>query len=109
MTGDGFGYKSLGAGVDDAGGPTFGERVGMIITETEAIEYLTNDGDLAVPCSRYGWSSSSCAPVAWEAASIIARELGEPLTFESLDYVMGLVVNDHDDIEYLLTNYGGES
>lgn len=35
-----------------------------------------------------------------------ARETGEPLTYASLDYAMGLVVNDHDDVAYIVNNYG---
>ncbi len=30
------------------------------------------------------------------------------MTLEDLDNTMGLVVNDHDDIEYMLREYGRE-
>lgn len=79
------------------------------MTRTEAIAYLTNngeDGHLRVPCSRYGRSTAECAPVAWRLAYLLARETGEAITVESLDYAMGLVVNDHDDVAYIIRNYG---
>jgi hypothetical protein len=79
----------------------------------EGIAYLTTDpdtgedtGGLYVPCSRYGRNSADCAPVAWRVAHLVARETGEEITTESLDYAMGLVVNDHDDVAYLIRNYG---
>lgn len=67
----------------------------------------SNDaGHLAVPCSRYGSTSAQCAPVAWRLAYIIARESGEDVTTELLDHSMSLVVNDHDDVAYMLKEYG---
>lgn len=78
------------------------------MTREEAIAYLEKDGNLRVPCSRYGWDTVSCAPVAYAAEVIVAAETGADSTEESLDYMMGLVVNDHEDIEYLLRNYGRE-
>lgn len=43
------------------------------------------------------------------AAVIYMNESGaEALTTKALDYVMGLVVNDHDDPEYLIRNYGAQ-
>ena len=79
----------------------------MTFTEQQSIEYLTTDGG-RVPCSRYGYDSQSCAPVAYAAALILEGETGEPMTLEDLDHTMGLVVNDHDDIEYMLREYGSE-
>lgn len=67
---------------------------------------LGNGENLRVPCSRYGWDTRSCIPVAYAAGVILSRESGETLTPETLDYVMGLVVNDHDDIAYLIREYG---
>lgn len=73
----------------------------------EGIAYLTLDGPhLACPCSRYGRTSEDCAPVAWRLAYLLARERGERLTFDELDYAMGLVVNDHDDVAYIIRTYG---
>lgn len=63
-------------------------------------------GHLATPCSRYGSTSEECAPKAYRVAYLIARESGEPLTWESLDHCMSLVVNDHDDPQYMVTQYG---
>lgn len=93
-----------------------------------AIEYLTTDSDtgedtghLLVPCSRYGRNSSDCAPVAVVAAVIAARVNGEDIggeccewakarpcyyCGEQLNYMMGLTVNDSDDIAYLVREYG---
>ena len=75
--------------------------------EQEAIDYLTQDSG-RVPCSRYGWDSDSCAPAAYATARIVAAETGEPVTRESLEFAMSLVVNDRDDPEYLIRNYGAE-
>lgn len=69
----------------------------------------SNDaGWLGTPGSRYGHNSRECAPVAYAAAVVLSGETGEPLTYETLDYVMGLVVNNHDDPEDLIRDYGRE-
>lgn len=78
---------------------------------SEGIAYLTNNGEdnyLRVPCSRYGADTEECAPVAWRLAYLLAREGlgGEPVTEEGLDYAMSLVVNDHDDVRYIINEYG---
>jgi hypothetical protein len=65
-----------------------------------------NAGHLRVPCSRYGRTSDECAPVAWRAAYLVAREVGEEVEPRDLDYAMGLVVNDADDIANLVREYG---
>jgi hypothetical protein len=71
---------------------------------SEGIAYLTLDDPYAVvPCSRYGRDSEDCAPVAWRLAYLLARE---PITFDDLDYAMGAVVNDHDDVAYIIRTYG---
>lgn len=81
----------------------------VVETEAEAVAYLTKDGPhLLTPCSRYGRNSAQCAPIAWQVAEIVARECGEVVTTADLDYAMGLVVNDADDIQYLLDEYGTE-
>lgn len=79
----------------------------------DGIAYLTTDpktgedtSHLRTPCSRYGRNSDECAPVAWRLAYIVARETGSEITFEDLDYAMGLVVNDHDDVAYMIRQYG---
>ena len=61
-----------------------------------------------VPCSRYGTDSRSCLPVAYAVALILEAETGEPLSAESLDHAMALVVNDFVDPEALLQRYGPE-
>lgn len=76
-----------------------------ITTESGALAFLTRDSG-RVPCSRYGWDSASCAPIAYAVAAILSGETSEPITEESLDWVMGLVVNDHDDPETMIRDYG---
>lgn len=74
----------------------------------DAEEYLTKEGNLRVPASRYGWDTVSCVPVALAAAQIMSGETGEPISEHSLDHIMSLVVNDHQDIEDLIREYGPE-
>jgi hypothetical protein len=71
-------------------------------------DLLADGGNLKVPCSRYGHDTESCAPVAVAVAVIVAGETGEGSWRDGLEYSMGLVVNDHDDPEYLIRNYGAE-
>lgn len=81
---------------------------------SEGIHYLTHDpysgedtGHLQVPCSRYGRNGYECAAVAWRLAYLYAREThGEEITTDELDSAMSLVVNDHDDVAYIIRNYG---
>lgn len=72
----------------------------------EGIAYLTRGGNWLAPCSRYGRTTEECAPVAWRLAYLIARETGEPITEHDLDHAMSLVVNDHDDVAYMVRTYG---
>lgn len=75
----------------------------------EAIAYLNREGNLRVPCSRYGWDTFSCSPVAYRLAYIIAREqgyAGTGPTEDELEWAMGLVVNDHDDVAHMIREYG---
>lgn len=76
------------------------------LEECPCCEGTNDSGWLHVPCSRYGSTSRECAPVAWRVAYLLAKECGEEITEESLDYVMGLVVNDHDDPAYIVNQYG---
>lgn len=76
--------------------------------DDEGLAYLAHDGG-AVPCSRYGRDSSSCAPVALLAARIHASESGEPMTFRLLDSCMSDVVNDSDGIADLLADYATDA
>lgn len=80
--------------------------------KNESIAFLTNNGadnNLACPGSRYGRNTEECAPVAYRLAELVAGESGEPVDKDGLDYAMGLVVNDHDDVAYVLETYGSES
>lgn len=65
-----------------------------------------SDGNLKVPCSRYGHNTGSCVPVALAVARIIEEETGDQTTTDTLDWIMGLVVNDHQDPEDLILDYG---
>jgi hypothetical protein len=77
-----------------------------MLTDTDRLDYLLADGDWSVPCSRYGSCSSECAPVAIALDRIVTDATGEGGTLESLDYAMGLVVNNHDDVEYTIRAHG---
>ena len=76
------------------------------MTRKQGIAFLMRDGNFRVPVGRYGRDTESCAPVAWRLAYLVARETGEPITKESLDYAMGLVVKSHDDVSYIVNTYG---
>lgn len=73
----------------------------------DGIAYLNQEGNLAVPCSRYGRNTLECSPVAWRLAYLIARESNGVLHREDLDHAMSLVVNDSDEVAYIVRNYGG--
>jgi hypothetical protein len=67
----------------------------------------TNDAGHLRTFSQYGATSAECAPVAWRYAYVLARETGEDIDLDLLDYAMSAVVNDHDDVAYTIRNYGG--
>lgn len=69
---------------------------------------LGDDGNMRVPCSRYGHDTISCIPITFAVVTIMAQETGEPVTTEGIDHIMGLVVNDHEDPDYIIRNYGRE-
>lgn len=75
----------------------------IVRDDEEARAFLEHDSG-AVPCSRYGSDSSDIAPTVLLAARIFANETGEPTTFRGLDHLMGLAVNDHDDIASILAD-----
>lgn len=62
-------------------------------------------GYLACPGSRYGRTSADCAPIAYQLARLWARKDGSTPSYESLDYAMGLVVNDSDVPERDISQY----
>lgn len=78
----------------------------MDMTYAEAETYLLADGDLGVPCSRYGRTTSDCIPVAWAMASIYHDANGDVVDADLLDACMSLVVNDHDDVETIIREHG---
>lgn len=75
----------------------------------DGIAYLTNGGqDDHLACfSDYGRTTAQCAPVAWRLAYLLARESGEPITSDVLDHTMTMVVNEHEDVAYIVRTYGG--
>jgi hypothetical protein len=74
--------------------------------QNEALAYLLRDGDLLSGGSRYGRHTSDCAPVAIALAEIYEDANGQTTTTDDLDYFMGLVVNEHDDIRSLIIDHG---
>src|SRR5215211_8528361 len=80
---------------------------GASMSRSDGIAFLLREGNLRVPCSRYGFDSESCAPVAWELAAVVADSTGEPIDADALDYAIGLVVNDHDDVAALIPRCDG--
>lgn len=76
--------------------------------QRSALAFLMRHGNLAVPCSRYGADTESCAVFAFAASCVLAFETGEDITADTLDHMMGLVVNDHDDPAQLMLDHGDE-
>ena len=76
---------------------------GTRLQRKDAIAKLSEDGGY-VPCSRYGRNSEDCAWYAWEAFKVFARENGDD-SWETLDHMMSLAVNDSDEIAYLINRY----
>jgi hypothetical protein len=74
-----------------------------ITTFAGALEYLSRDGGRCF--SRWGNWSEDCAPVAWVLALIFQVSSADPITTDSLDGCMSMVVNDHPDVESLLSEY----
>ena len=80
-----------------------------MLSREESLAYLVRDGaHLKTPVSRYGHDSQTCAPVAYAVAIIVSSETGEEMTHETLEWTMGLVVNDHEDPAYMINEYGKE-
>ena len=78
------------------------------MTYDEAIAQLTREGNYRVPCSRYGNNTAECADTAYRAMQAYLDASSADDEGELLEYLMGLVVNDHDDIAYLLIEHNGE-
>lgn len=75
------------------------------VTRDQARAFLTRDGG-HIPCSRYATNSEDAWPYAYALAEIAREANGDPITYDVLDYYMGLVVNDHDDVESLILGHG---
>lgn len=71
------------------------------------VRYLSRDSG-SVPCSRYGRNGVECAEVAAIIDMIVSRATGEESTAQSVNAVMGMVVNDHDEPALMLINDGPE-
>lgn len=68
---------------------------------TISIPETHDRAELPAGC-RYGRHASDCAYV---LALVLASNTESVMGEELLDYCMGLVVNSHDDVESLLTDY----
>jgi hypothetical protein len=75
--------------------------------EAQAAEEAAQPGQADAPCSRYGRSRSSWFPVAYATAVIVCNETDGDWA-ATLYHCISLVVNDHDDPEYMLRNYGAD-
>jgi hypothetical protein len=70
------------------------------------IDWLSRDPG-QVPCSRYGRYSDECAPYAVAAEWAFVSNCGDDHEGQiALDWLMGLTVNDHDDIAYMIREHG---
>lgn len=69
----------------------------------QAAEYLIEDDDKCF--SQWGSDSHECAPFAWVLALIFQRSSGDPIDRDNLDGCMSMVVNDHPDVEGLLSEW----
>lgn len=78
----------------------------IIPDEQHARAFLMQDGNWAVPGGRYGDDTRSCAPVAIAITRILEDSTGDPMTYADLDHAMGLVVNSHDEVAYMIREYG---
>ena len=74
----------------------------------EQYAYLLQDGDLSVPCSRWGSTTATCARFALLVARAEEYETGEETSREALDSYMRAIVNDSDEVIHLLKHYGSE-
>lgn len=83
-----------------------GAHLEIVPDDDHAMAYLMQDGNLAVPCGRYGSDTIECAKVAMALAKIMQYHNGEEITYHDLDSDMGLVVNSSDDIAGLFRDYG---
>lgn len=86
-------------------------EAGLPLTTALALDVLRHERELHggradAPGSRFGTSFESWAPAAAAVAVILAGETGEATYAELIDQAASLVVNDHDDAEYLLREYG---
>ena len=68
------------------------------------IPYLVRDGDLVVAASRYGRTIRECAEATWTAAVQVSKETGFRLSYEDLDHMMDLVVNDDPTVQGFLAD-----
>ena len=82
------------------------ETLPLVDRERIALEWLNRKGNLAVPSSRYGWNTESCAPVAFLVELVTESVSGDAMTRWSLDAAMGLVVNDDDYVHNLIMDHG---
>lgn len=82
----------------EAAGPRWSGSNGFVQDFPTAYYYLLKDGNLAVPCCRYGHNTAECAVIAL-AFMLYAVEDSAEWTADYVDSVMGAVVNDSDGLE----------
>lgn len=77
------------------------------MSRSAAMAFLTNKGqDNDFDCfSRYGSRTYDCAVVAYRACANLKYHNGDEINRDSLDRMMGLVVNGHDDVAHILSEY----
>jgi hypothetical protein len=82
------------------------EEGGEEVFMDHAMAFLMQDGNLGVPGGRYGSDTRTCARLAIMLAHIMSYNSGDSITYYALDSDMGIVVNSHDDVAYMIVEYG---
>lgn len=74
----------------------------------DALCHLMRYGNTETPCSHFGRRTADVAEVAWRASYVLRKVSGEPITTDTLDAMMGRLVNDStgDTIRDLITQHG---
>ena len=84
------------------------------MTNTDNYTYLSVDAIREratptglIPCSRYvPRSGEGLEELVVALCSIFEDAIGEHVTLNEVDYFIGLVVNDHDDVAALIVDHG---
>lgn len=74
--------------------------------DDEVRAYAERDGGL-IPCSRYvNRYGDGLGDLVVALVAIIEDATSEPVTFEGIDHLVSLIVNNHDDVGTLLVQHG---